>query len=61
MAIARLRGQSLHTLDIPACCIATVEEDEASDQMLYGQVSPEFCQEVCIIGMGCSRARMFDI
>ncbi|XP_041373352.1 F-box only protein 33-like [Gigantopelta aegis] len=42
VAIARLRGDTLKTLDIPRCCISTVEEKADSAWVSLGVVSDDF-------------------
>ena len=48
VAIARLRGRQLQTLDVPLCCISSVEpESEAHTVGLeYGCVRSDFSAEV---------------
>ena len=42
VAIARLRGNTLKTLDIPQCCISTVEEKADSAWVSLGVSSEDF-------------------
>ena len=49
IAIARLRGPQLQTLDIPHCCISTVDEDEDQVWVSIGAVGPDFSAEVTAI------------
>lgn len=46
VAIARLRGQTLRKLDIPACCIASLEGDDEDSEIYYDMVDDDFCEEV---------------
>ena len=48
VAIARLRGRQLHTLDVPLCCISSVEpeSDPHTVGLEYGRVGNDFNAEV---------------
>lgn len=47
IAIARLRGHSLKSYNIPHCCICTVEEEEEHISWFsHGCYAPEFPQKV---------------
>lgn len=47
IAIARLRGLSLKSYNIPHCCICTVEEEEEHISWFsHGCYAPEFPQKV---------------
>ena len=48
IAIARLRGKQLQTLDIPLSCIASVDEVEDGVWVDLGNVNQKFNEEVCI-------------
>lgn len=46
IAIARLRGHSLKSYNIPHCCIAVEEEEEHISWFSHGCYAPEFPQKV---------------
>ena len=46
IAIARLRGHSLRSYNIPHCCICTVEEEDHIAWVSHGCYPPEFPQKV---------------